>query len=175
MTGEWQENIQYQYFIFKNKNEFLPEIIKESLINNKIRRYYYYDIMFISLKYFRKLKIQNIENIISEDEKALLEYLINTSFTLLITKEAANERGVVTSGYGGVSGSAGTSGVSGYAGISGCTTTSFTINPGITSFSSAFSTTTSNSIIPTHLISNKLKILISKILSYFRKKLLLNP
>ena len=82
-----------QYFKFKLKDEFLPKIINEYIQNGKIKcEYYDYAgrpslsaIYYIEFKYFRKLKIQNIMKDISKEEKELLEFLINESFTKLIT------------------------------------------------------------------------------------------
>ena len=39
----------------------------------------------------RKLKIKNIENSISENDKKLLEFLINTDFTYFLTTEELKE------------------------------------------------------------------------------------
>jgi hypothetical protein len=91
-----------QYFIIKIKDEFLPEVIIEYIKNGKIcadenANYRLFPhtsrvniIYYIDKKYFRKLKIQSIENSISENEKQLLEFLINKNINRLLTQEEYN-------------------------------------------------------------------------------------
>ena len=117
-----------QYFIFKIKDEYLPDIISKYIKEEKIHHDHhdnvsYYDHIYcIDQKYFRKLKIQNIENSISEDDKKVLEFLINMDLVKMLTQEEYNEK-IKTSGsyWGttGVSGSAGCTGVSGVSGSAG--------------------------------------------------------
>jgi len=122
----------YQYFTSKLKDEYLLEIIKESVSNGNIKSFYpySYEILSIDKKYLRKLKIQNIENNIQDKDKILLEFLINENYVKMLTQSEFEERTKNriyrgTSGYTGSSGSSGTSGVSGMSGITG---TSKTIN-----------------------------------------------
>ena len=101
--------MQKQYFIFKIKNEYLPEFIKNSIILGKINSSFH-GIYHIEHKYFRKLKIQNIENNISSDDKVLLEYIINENFTHLLTQEEFIKRSSINKPTSGASGSIGATG-----------------------------------------------------------------
>ena len=77
------------YFKFKNKNEYLPEFIIDFLKKNKIDEpfeekigevTFHYDICYIDKSYLRKLKLQNINNSISYDDKMFIEYFLNPNF-----------------------------------------------------------------------------------------------
>jgi len=115
-----------KYFIFKIKDEFLPITIREYIQNGKIcsdQNSYYNNIYYINQKYLRKLKIQNIENTISEDEKIVLEFLINTDLTQFLTQKQYEEKiQHYTYGHSGTSGAMGTSGWVGVSGFSGANT-----------------------------------------------------
>jgi len=107
-----------QYLIFKLKDEFLPDIIKEyikkEIINwdRKSWRAHYID-----QKFFRKIKIQNIDETISIEEKKIFDFLMNSDFTKLLTNEEY-ESLKINSGTSGTSGFSGTSGTSSYSGAS---------------------------------------------------------
>ena len=114
-----------QYFIFKLKDQYLPEVVKKC---KELKRYFWTEMYEMDKRYFRKLKIQNIEQKISDDEKTLLEFLINTDYTVVLTQlefekyggnNYNNYKTSSTSGYTGVSGSAGVVGVSGVSGTLG--------------------------------------------------------
>lgn len=121
--------MENQYFIFKLKDDFLPEVIKEYQRRKILKQFSWSDIYFLDKKYFRKLKIQNIEERISEEEKSLLEFLINESFTKILNNseiEGLSKRynsysssSSGASGYSGTGGSVGVSGVSGMSGYGG--------------------------------------------------------
>ena len=80
--------MENQYFIFKIKNEYMPNYI----INNNLLKHNKWSIYSINLKDFRKLKIQNIEGTISTEDKRLVEYLINDNFTHLLTQKEYEEK-----------------------------------------------------------------------------------
>jgi hypothetical protein len=119
--------MENQYFIFKIKDAFLPEVIKEYQRRNILKQFSWSDIYSLDKKYFRKIKILNIENRISEEEKSLLEFLINESFTKILSTsefEGMNSgyrtsASSSTSGWSGTAGAVGASGVSGYSGYGG--------------------------------------------------------
>jgi hypothetical protein len=102
--------MENQYFIFKLKDEYLPDFIKVE--RNIKKNNYLNNIYYIEKKYFRKLKIQNIENTISENEKKVLEFLINENFTHLLTQEEYEKKNK-SQGW------SSSSGATGYAGVSG--------------------------------------------------------
>jgi len=114
-----------QYFIFKSKNEYLPFIIKESIRNSTIRKdLIVMDAYYIDKKYLRKLKIRNIEDKNSDNDKLLLEYLINDSFVDMLSEEKYNaSKRYSTSGYAGYQGTTGIScaGYQGATGVAGAT------------------------------------------------------
>jgi hypothetical protein len=159
-----------QYFTVKI-DEFLPKIIKHNISLGKISQSTLYNIFFIDQKYLRKLKIQNIEGSISEDDKDLLEFLINKDLleflinkdlTKFITKDEY-ELKLKNASYVGVSGSCGTSGtvgISGFSGISGVSGVSGTQGTGVsgTSQSSGYCQTVNTSILPVTEINLDLKI-----------------
>ena len=107
-----------QYFKFKIKDEYLPTIIHIFIQDGKIK-IERGSVLSIDLKYFRKLKIQNIENSISEDDKVVLEFLINRDFTILLTPSEYESLYTKFAGIYGVSGTSGSVGVSGIMGTSG--------------------------------------------------------
>lgn len=111
-----------QHFIFKNKDKYLPFIITKS-IKNKIIKRDLLDVFYIDKKYLRKLKILNIEDKNSDDDKILLEYLINDSFVDMFSEEKYNNyiKNFSTSGNSqqGSQGLQGLQGVSGAQGVSG--------------------------------------------------------
>ena len=103
-----------QHFIFKIKSQYLPKFITEYERNGKFKSSGV--INTIDIKFFRKLKIQKIENDISEEDKKFLDYLLNDDFVDLLTEEEYNN---LTAKYSGARGSSGTSGTYGMSGISG--------------------------------------------------------
>jgi hypothetical protein len=80
--------MQKQHFIFKIKNEYLPQFIndniKSGIIDYTIN---WLGIFNVDQKYFRKIKIESIEKRISNTDKQLLEYLTDDKYTLLISQE----------------------------------------------------------------------------------------
>ena len=72
-----------QYFIFKIKNEYLPDYIS----GNNLLKHCNWSVYSIDLKFFRKLKIQNIDGTISMENKKLVEYLMNDNFIHLLTQK----------------------------------------------------------------------------------------
>lgn len=111
----------YQYFEIKLRNEFVPEIIQNSINSGKLKKHNWYSqFVMIDQKYFRKIKIENIENRLEGDDKILLNFLLNENYVKLLSKEEFENRTKATStGYSGVSGVSGTYGVSGVSGVSG--------------------------------------------------------
>lgn len=105
-----------QHFEFKIKDQYLPKFINDYRKDGKIKsspfRYYTIDI-----KYFRKLKLQNITNTISEEDKLFIEYLINDNFVQMLTEEESKT--IMRNSTSGYSGSQGVSGVSGSYGTTG--------------------------------------------------------
>lgn len=121
-----------QYFIFKVKYNYLPEYIREYINSDKILKEPGTDIYYISKREFRKLKLKNIQNELEDDDKKVIEYLINENFIDFLTEDQFKQLvkrqswyGMSgTSGVSGVSGSSGTFGMSGVLGPTGVT-----INP----------------------------------------------
>lgn len=81
-----------QYFKFKIKNEYLPSIVNDYIKNKIITQTR--DIVIpvdtiymIKLTYLRKLKIEKIENRITNNERILLDYLTNDNFTHMLTEK----------------------------------------------------------------------------------------
>jgi len=116
-----------QYFRFKIKDYFLPKNILNYININKVKREYG-DIYYVDNKYLRKLKIENIENNISNENKLFLEYLIDERFIQLVSDEEyikiSSSTTTWTTGFshsGGISGSSGQSGFSGVSGPVGLT------------------------------------------------------
>ena len=100
-----------QYFITKIKDEYLPQVIKDNILNGKIQKYSYFSIFYIDKKYLRKIKIKNIEETLSQNEQILLDFLLNDNFTHMLTNVEFEEKTKKTSwGSSGVSGVSGTSG-----------------------------------------------------------------
>jgi len=109
-----------QYFDIKLKEEYLPDFITKFLHEGKIK-YITHGVYEIDQKYFRKLKLQNIQNDILEDEKKLVEFLINEKFVKFLTKEEFSKKSAWSSWGIGVSGTcgSGTYGISGSSGAIG--------------------------------------------------------
>jgi len=121
--------MEQQYFIPKHKDEYLPEIVNEMMLSGRIQRVYPWNnsILSIEKRFFRKLKIQNIENRLTGDNKKLLDVLIDEKFTHLLTPSEYKKRTTTQSSSGfsgtwGMSGTSGVSGVSGGYGVSGSNT-----------------------------------------------------
>jgi hypothetical protein len=94
-----------KFFIFKLKDEYLPDFVK------KYSKLYKHDpycgtmsnTYYIDEKHFRKLKIKNIEQKISNEDKILLEFLMNVSYTRILTQlEVDKYTGSHGVGFGGI-------------------------------------------------------------------------
>lgn len=121
-----------QYFIFKVKYNYLPEYIREYINSDKILKEPGTDIYYISKREFRKLKLKNIQNELEDDDKKVIEYLINENFIDFLTEDQFKQLVKRQSWYGmsGISGVSGVSGSSGTFGMSGVLgPTGVTINP----------------------------------------------
>lgn len=99
-----------QYFRFKIKNEFLPGFVLNYF--GKVQKEFV-DVYSIDNIYLRKLKLQKIENTISDEDRTFLDYLIDDRFTYFMTKKEyeklLNSRAMMS----GMSGSSGSYVVSG--------------------------------------------------------------
>ena len=74
------------YFKFKTKDEYLPEFIKDCIQNNSII-YHGAQIYTVDNKLIRKLKIEKLENKISDKDKEFLNYMISDIFIYYLTEE----------------------------------------------------------------------------------------
>jgi hypothetical protein len=113
--------MEKQYFMFKIKEQYLPDVIRQNIGKCLYKDAYTYT-YYIDKKYLRKLKIKNIENDISEENKILINYLINDNFIDMISNERYKmyfENGKCPSGPTGISGSTGISGPKGISGLTG--------------------------------------------------------
>ena len=114
-----------QYFETKLKDKFLPKIVIENIENGKLKAFntWNLNVLIIDKKYLRKIKIQNIEKKISEDDKLLLEFLLNDNYVNMLSNSEAEKlnksSGSGTSWTSGMSGMSGMSGVSGPCGMTG--------------------------------------------------------
>lgn len=112
-----------QAIIFKLKDEYLPNFIKEYIQQKKITFSYKMYVYTISQKLFRKLKIQNIENSISNEDKLVFDFLSNDIFTKILSQkeyDALYKSGMSgTAGTAGYTGNTGATGASGWSGTSG--------------------------------------------------------
>lgn len=124
-----------QYFITKIKDEYLPQVMKDNISNGRIRRYTYFTIFYIDKKYLRKIKIKNIENSLDEEEKALLDFLLNENFTDMLTMTEFEEK-TKNGSWGGTSYSSGMSGSSATSGSFGSGSVGCSGVYGVTGYSS---------------------------------------
>ena len=106
-----------QYFETKLKDKFLPKIVIENIENGKLKAFntWNLNVLIIDKKYLRKIKIQNIEKKISEDDKLLLEFLLNDNYVNMLSNSEVEKlnKGSGTSWTSGATGMSGVSGVSG--------------------------------------------------------------
>lgn len=120
-----------QYFITKLKDEFLPDVIFDSIEKKKIKSCYpwNYTLFIIEQKYLRKIKIQNIQNGIDAEDKLLLEFILNDNFVKMLTDEESKKL-IDKLSYNkySSSGTAGGAGATGSVGITGISTPSNIIN-----------------------------------------------
>ena len=107
------------YFKFKTKDEYLPEFIKDCIQNNSII-YHGAQIYTVDNKLIRKLKIEKLENKISDKDKEFLNYMISDIFIYYLTEEDCEKikhnqsyTTNTTTFFNGLSGSSGGSGSSG--------------------------------------------------------------
>lgn len=111
----------YQYFEIKLRNEFVPEIIQNSINSGKLKKHNWYSqFVMIDQKYFRKIKIENIENRLEGDDKILLNFLLNENYVKLLSKEEFEKKTLAsTTGYSSSTGATGYSSSTGACGVYG--------------------------------------------------------
>lgn len=89
------------YFIFKVKDEYIPDYIK---LNEKLLLVnYYLKIYKTDNNYIRKLKLENLQNNISSIDKKILEYLLDERLIDYVTKKYFDENNYGSLGMHGTS------------------------------------------------------------------------
>lgn len=110
------------HFIFKVKDEYIPDYIRTN--KNILLANDYPKIYKIDNPYIRKLKLENLEESISDINKKILNYLLDDKLIDYLTEKEFEEKksnffGTSWTGSSGIAGPSGVFGMSGTAGSAG--------------------------------------------------------